>query len=393
MKWKVLKKYFHLWILDRLADQVGSEPLRVKKIFDSFYFLIKLFVGVWAFVVGLLCTTNGTDITESTKLFVSIAFSKDLHFGDFGIHAWVVVFWIISAIWVFFFIISVIIEDRSASEKIEMLSALILRAPGRSRLYKNYKSIFDKAFDVFRELGAITKEFSGSDFKRVEEFEVGLIAINTLLIRVARQFFNNEMIVGANLMIFFKGKSDSSLIQKLLRGSKSLYFRQQGDLEGVLVLIPELISSSDRIDRKIPPLVLPVYRNSAEVYGVADSDDGIIPGATLAFRDGTSMVGDTGNIGKYYSKFSADLQAEVKAFFSDYGKHVRSFASFRIPESTEEETFPIGVLNLDSDISYSFGLDEEFFPTFYALIYPILKLLSEHLYEFRHYKTDTLAGS
>jgi hypothetical protein len=65
---------------------------------------------------------------------------------------------------------------------------------------------------------------------------------------------------------------------------------------------------------------------------------------------------------------------QIREYFSDKGpgRHIKSFASFRLGTGLN----PIGILNIDSSEPGVLGYTQDYYPTFHALLAPIMAALA-----------------
>jgi hypothetical protein len=298
--------------------------------------------------------------------------------------------------WIFIYFFFVSNESASNAKKNEDIKSAIIRAPNFNA-FISARGHIDKVFSKIGQLRKLEAEFDLTNFSNSRELISLLKLINLYLIKMAANFFNNKNIVGGNFMILF-GTSQEELeaIEKLKEESQVLYDRGtnfHSDIEGYLYLAPYLFASDDMPSHFYPSLIIPLYKNTSRVYakaGTFDDDLCVIPGATLAYFEGTSMVGDTWDTEKYYKNLNDETVKEVNTFFHGNGKSVRSFTSFLVPHLTDVD-LGVGIYNIDSPKPNSFG-DKEFFSTFYTMIYPTLKIVSNSINAYKRYLINQLTS-
>lgn len=384
-KFEAIKKianYYSFWITDTFADLLSSEPQRVKRIFDRIYWLIKTWAVFWPILGAAWLSWDLDKIKTATSKFFEIVYSESVQLQDYKINWSVTLFDLLTIIWFLLFLFMLYVEDKRTDSKFKRITSAINKAPNVF-VFSEARILLDEATSTLQKLLPHESEYERDDFSKIDELIIFLKVAAQLIQKHAKYFFNNDVITGVNIMVFIERNDDvNSLYSRLMKKTKKVYFRcdNENDLVGLLYLPPELIE--DDHGHSTSPVLIPIYSNYYQVYKNPnnETDEFILPGAALAFRNGTSMVGNTRDIKKYFGTFDDKTQKELKEFFSSAGdgSHIRSLASFRIPGHNGKPHFS-GVLNLHSNFSYVFGKDEEFFDTFYSMIYPVLKLINKRL--------------
>ena len=363
--------------------------------------LIKLYIVVWPTIIGLFWNDYNKQISRSTELIFNWEKSIDLI---------ALIFWICTFLWFFFFFFSVLIEDESINKKFDRIRATILKAPDIKAIY-NARSIFDFVFNIIDSQlkpmqSAILNEIASAQsliqsgqiinpavhLTKKNDLKAALMTINNSLLQLATRFYKSASIDGVNIMLFFPNDAaNKDIIEKLCNISTQLYMRcdHKNDLEGILFLEKGFYSKKNNVLNN-SHLVIPVYKQYIEVYKNPNEEqvECIIPGAMLAYKLGSAMVGDTRDLKKYYSTLDERTQKEIKEFWHNdvVGKEIRSFSSFKTPGTISNPSENIGILNFDSKLPDEFGKeDEEFFASFYILIHPMLKISAEYLSLYREY--------
>ena len=89
--------------------------------------------------------------------------------------------------------------------------------------------------------------------------------------------------------------------------------------------------------------------------------------------DARAAAVETRTLADPYGASEEPTREEVRTYFGPGGEgaSVRSLAAIRIDSGTE----PVGVLNIDTDVEDVLGTSPEYYPTFVALLRPLLWLL------------------
>lgn len=386
---KKLYYYFKLWVRDELADLLDTKPLIIQNRFDNFYHLVKYFAGAWPIIGAGWLSFSINEIKAGNRLFINSLSEPSKYSVDYAVLA----FDMLSLVWLVLFLATIVIEDSRLKRSLSKLRSSIIKAPSKE-IYQDARSLLDMAYKVNNALQPYKAEFESQNYSNIESLVVAIKSINSLILEISRDFFESEFINGANIMVYLeKDETPPKVIQAVSDSSTKLYFRceEEKNLKGLLYMSPELFVDNSVPDQLVTPIILPIYKTYITNYKNPNPDEIelIIPGAMLAFKRGTSMVGDTLDKGKYYKDFDERTQKEIMDYFKPNDLKIRSFSSFRIPNDLNDEDSCIGVLNLNSNFSYSFGEDEEFFVNFYTLIYPVLKILSGQLSYYIKYINHT----
>ncbi|MEQ8627087.1 hypothetical protein [Ekhidna sp.] len=186
------------------------------------------------------------------------------------------------------------------------------------------------------------------------------------------QHFSNQDVElnGANIMLYFPSSKYESLVKKLLDKDKIMLRGNMdiGSMSGVLVTLPQCIvheAGSNKSSRNVPELMIPAFK-----FMTIDRKKYFVPGAATAIIRGNYVTTDREHFLNSIN-FIPIIQSELKDFFRGDGKHIQSFASYRIGIKPNY----LGVLNIDSSQENILGTTPEYYPTFNALINPFIKMI------------------
>jgi hypothetical protein len=169
--------------------------------------------------------------------------------------------------------------------------------------------------------------------------------------------------------------ADKSQFQKLAPRVRFLQSPGELQVQQAVLYLPDALkvdNLSDGGTRHVPLIALPVPEKaySSNGFGLA------LPGAPTALLFGApSIFMDTRQLDEECEDLSAAVRTSIAQYFGPHGEgnHIRSFASYRIGRAPET---PIGVLNIDSDSVCVLGSEEDYYPTFTAMLEPLLALLA-----------------
>lgn len=178
----------------------------------------------------------------------------------------------------------------------------------------------------------------------------------------------------ANVMIYIAKADDGTLpaeVHSLLRFHPDR--TNVSGLRGVLVLRPDLSSTSDTSGEPVPDPNLSAFALPVPFEMRANSRWNALPGAPKAFLEG-QIDGhrDTHTLGHWCrgsGNFSEETAQELERYFSDEeGRHVRSFISrpLRGPDGGA-----FGVLNLHSNRTRILGEPDERLDDFFSMLTPL----------------------
>jgi hypothetical protein len=278
------------------------------------------------------------------------------------------IFWLGLLLWSLLFFMHRIETVNRETETAAQLERLVVRAPHRQ---------------VFREAtlcaamarAGIKKARSAKD--SAEKQAAAVDAIKGVLREVARfaQSFGGMSTAeyGANLMV----ARDPAVIKNDQRIREALRFfntssEQIETLRAVLCMDERFrISGSGSSDRHVPMICLPVPQNAVDDRDRWEA----VPGAPMTFLDDNPSVHQ--DLDRFVSdcesfgNFTPSLIEDIRDYFQNEGAAVRSFASYKVGDSV--------ILNIDCSEPFLLGQEEEFIPTFSALILPTQILLEDLL--------------
>ncbi len=154
------------------------------------------------------------------------------------------------------------------------------------------------------------------------------------------------------------------------------------------LLVTDVDEASPSQTRQVLAIALPVPASLKDGSGRLLA----IPGAPVAVLDPHYMnvQRDTREIADACGDLAREIQDEIRAYFAPDGDgaEVRSFASFRLGTLDN----PIGIVNIDTDQIGVLGESDEFYPTFLALVTPLLLQLAPLVDAYREH-TRIAAGT
>jgi hypothetical protein len=288
-------------------------------------------------------------------------------------------FWAVVAIWAVMLYRRLAEDDRIETAKIETLRSAIYRAP-------NYDVVLEYR-QTFREIARNLSHISPDETKT--EIADRIQATLRVVAALAAEFRGAKPDVryGANVMLLVGPNPDyvnqySPQIISALR----FFDKQNGNLaalDGILYLPPELLydglpSQEAFVQTSlIPSIALPVPQSARDSHGNTLA----LPGAPWALLDrGVSVYRDARDMSDACADMAAGIRQEVAEYFAETGDGslIRSLVSFRIGDDEAE-----GALNIDCSEIDLLGPAPEYYETFYALVAPVLQLMSDavHLYK------------
>jgi len=334
-------------------------------------------IAFGSLAIGGVLAVWPSRISDATALFI-----EGPRDGD--VACWVVGFWIAVFLWTGVLFLRLKEDDRAADERVRELTAAIHRAP-------NYDAI--KGFRrTFQELASNLANIPESEGK--SELAERIVAALLIIAALARTFrgATEEVRYGANIMLVVRPNAAiaDGYAQEILsalrffdRTSASLH-----GLSGILYLPQELLyhSTVGGDATRIPVIALPVPRSAEHERGHRLA----LPGAPLALLEGgASVYEDARDMAAHCADLAAPIRQEVAEYFGPRGagEMIGSLASFRIGD----EHSPVGVLNIDCSETYLLGPTFEYYPTFYALMAPILQLLADPVTRYARLTVEELA--
>jgi hypothetical protein len=370
----------YLWATEGLVDLMDRRSMLRKRVAKRLYLAIKIIALGWPIVGGAFLAFYSQEIKGGNILLFAKS-SSNTNIGSASISK-AILFDITTSVWVLCFILMLLLDEYRSARSFERLRWAIIGAPGTKK-FQSGRSLFEKTYS-YRKMKF--NHTDGSDMDELDNLTTRINLYVSHIVLAAKDYFSNEEIKSANVMVYLDKLEGFDEVFKVIPNiSKQIYFRCDFEkkIEGVLFLVSRFIYKENNED-KIPSINIPVYSSYEQVFKFPNSlkSEFVIPGALLALKDGTAMVNDTWNIKKYYSEFDDRTVDEIKSHFNrkGLGSAVRSFVSMRIPspEVTGGRAYS-GVFNIDSPRAFAFGEDDEYFTTFYTIVYPTLMMIAEEL--------------
>lgn len=303
------------------------------------------------------------------------------------LHFWVTVFWLVVIGWTWLLYLRLRSDDQKESSRLRDLTSAIHRVPNYA-VVENYADYFD----------AITAKLSAvATSEDPVQLAGGIRAAMVIVAGLARDFRRGGSHVhyGANVMLHTRPRPalfvrcfDDEILNAL-----RFFDRSQSDpcaLSAILFLPSPLLYAGGSADerRTVPVIALPVPHTARDTQGHVLA----LPGAPWALLTGTASVYEDARLmPDHCLDFAAPIRTEITAYFSEQGagREIRSLASFRIGDELE----PVGVLNIDCAETHLLGSTPEYYPTFFALMTPVLRLLVEPVTRYAALTLGHTAGS
>lgn len=327
-------------------------------------------------VIGFWIALNGR--ADAGGIGVGVA-TRNFLTGIHGPLYWSALwFWAVVLLWTRALFIRLREEDRADDRYREDLMGALYSLPNLDVLW-NYRKYYDPIAELVlgRELPSTTTEL-GNDIK------LALAAIAEM----AKVFSRNvDAAFGASIMLAVNRSNIPRLPAKMRTkhrlsdegvddGSPQGLLRFAGyrtevqALDGLLILPADLALHNipgDGLSKRTYPLItLPIRKQPKEL---------VLPGApTAILNDELSVYEDTSSLATAFcGAFSQPTREEIHTYFGPdgEGKDIRSIASIRIGTGQD----PVGVLNIDANVTNVLGEDLDYYSTFYALLQPLLRLL------------------
>lgn len=324
-----------------------------------------LFIKIFPIFLTLFFAISGERISQSTRL--TFVWENNLDW-------FVLIFWILLSIWAILLPMHLTRNDKINTERIEELLNSIHNSPDKT-LFTSYPDLYTKMLTSIDDI-AIDNSKSKEE-KNIDQIKVILKTIAEIVKYFSPHADNIEHI-GANIWLIFSKKDQNELIQTLPPQITFHCTYQEDDVIGVLILLKDLIISgnkeSSNFELSSDYIALPLPRSST-----LNQIQYALPGSPKAAFDGLSVYNDISLMQPDLKDFKASTQNSINDYFSTgAGKNIKSFASIRIGD----ETNPIGVVSVDSMHTDILG-DKQFYPTFFALIEPVLAILKPKVLKFR----------
>lgn len=370
----------------KIIQQQANSIIRYLKLQITKYlsrkYLHKLFTLVYPVGAGIWFAIGQNRILDQTKRFGEcLLYFK---FCVLGFDA--ILFWVFAFFWIISLYRLLIREEKVTDEKFLQTLHAIHNVPNKNifTFYPRYFAAVYKLYRSFRKSRSISKK--GASDNHIEETLIIIKEILTIISTMASMFAHNYKIERnqeiirnhpfyiSNVMLLINTADipDEEKIKTDLKSKIPYKTARSHDITdknynlGILYLPKELWEDSDEkgLNKFKIEIVLPVY--SPEI-GIP-----CLPGAPTAAIEGSSILSDTRDITKD-GDFSNIQKEEIKNYFSNLenGVKMRSFASFRIGD----EDNPVGIININCTVPYLLGKNPEYYPSFYAFLAPILRLL------------------
>lgn len=343
-------------------------------------------------VGGVLISVDGINIAA--------AFQR-LYQGEWGggpyLAAWVAA--AVYLLWVALLFVGARAERAHHEEELiaerKTFERALFRTPNLDVL-RSYPNVYRRIGAAIRDPGVkidlktVEAVQGGAQDIAVERRELLTDALRTVLLGVAElgKTFGrrpDEAVYGCNIMLVQTPQGEGADRFPCLT-TRELVFSDRiagdyGGLRAVLYTVNALTvdtTDGEGLAYKRTEIALPVPAGSGAYQPP------FLPGAPLVFAEGNPRVyEDTRKLVEQCRAFSEPVRGAIEAYYSagdvarkvdpGAGYRVRSFACYRI--GTDDD--PIGVLNLDCDHTHLLGDEEGYYPTFAALLTPILDLLME----------------
>jgi hypothetical protein len=265
-------------------------------------------------------------------------------------------------------------DDDVSESRIRELIRAITRAPDASVVI-NYPTEYFQP--CIRALGPFLITSAPPD--QAKRLVAGkIVEALKCIARMARHFARQpDAIYGANIML-----AASPAQFSLIQATMDLRFHDSRYLDPLAAILYSrealcVASCDENRTRVVPAIAVPVPE------ALMKHDRYLaIPGAPRALLSGRPGVHiDAWKLHEDCVDLAAPIRDEIRHYFSASGggKDIRSFASFRL--GTEGDS-PIGILNIDSNHTGILGTEPDYYPTFHALIEPIMAALALNVEEY-----------
>ncbi len=321
-----------------------------------------------AFGLGAILSVWPREVADATRTLVVGSDRGDVHWP-------VVLFWLAVFLWTIFLYLRLRSEDQTQSNRFDQLTGAIHRSPNYS-VFTIYPEYYDRA------AGAIAGTHTPTEPPevRIRNLSAGIQLVLNLAASMASEFTlaPQKKAYGANIMLVLKPPFPQAVL-KHLRFFDQEHQDANSSLLAVLYMPKKLLLTdlSPFPKRTVPCISLPVPRSARDRRGNRLA----LPGAPWALLTGTqSAQVDTQLMAAECEGLPQSTIAEVAEYFhaGGLGENVKSFVSFRIGDQKN----PVGVLNIDCSEPNVLGAELEYYQTFYALVSPIVRLLSKPLVDF-----------
>lgn len=343
--------------------------------------VIDLFVGFYPVLYGILIVW--TKFVESTSNFLNVIFT-DKKAEAYQLDYITIFLWFSIFLWAF---INNKINKKKEADFNNRIESAIQGALNKS-IFQKARLAFDSLQDEVKNLSGREQEFENENYDNIIEIEKFFSRTCLLMSALTLDFFNMTRKVGVNIMIYFDASvAENQQAIKYLLKKNPLYLRDnhEASLKGLLYLVPEL-SFMKNIGDEHPEIAIPIYKETERIYNSdhrKDEDQIFLPGAPTAYFKGSHFIINTKDKSNY-EKLNDDTVTEILSYFKSEATKTRSLLSFRIPQN-EENKECVGILNIDGTDSSDFKKAEDYFNTFYTLIYPNICMSIKYLEYYRRY--------
>jgi hypothetical protein len=328
-----------------------------------------LFIKIFPLFLTLVFAVTGDQISESTKL----VFNNN-GLDSLQIDIYVTLFWALLAAWAILLPLYFTRNDRVNSERLNELLNSIHNSPDKT-LFKTYPDYYQ---EMLKGIDKVASDRSkNEEQKNIDQIHIILKTISEIVKYFSPHADNIEHI-GANIWLIFSKQDQTDLINSLPPQINFHCTYQEDAISGVLVLLEDLIvtgNNSKNFDLPSNCMILPLPKTSTQ-----NNIQYALPGTPKAAREGLSIYNDISLLHPDLRDFKASTQTAIKDYFSPKGggKAIKSFASIRIGNAQN----PIAVVNIDSQHNNILG-DKQYYPTFFALLEPILTILRPKVLKYR----------
>lgn len=330
-------------------------------------------------------TTTWIDLVRSGEIwkdFLLILSGDDGYlYREYCVDSVTVYYLVIVLIWLRVYFFFVTNESAKNEERTRKLEATILRAPNPQIFKENI--LLNKK--VFKYLSVLKNPKPTRNVYDIT-FQYLLEDICYLTRAFMNKLDGDSEIYGANIMLYIETDKHKNLVEFLRSKDNCLHFRDTeiSKIAGLLRLVPGLVSHSTKRDKveqdNTSFITLPVVRapNIEKFY------EENVPGAPLATFAGEFIINDVLDENNYYHLKSAE-RSITRSYWKDRAPEVRSVISIRIPFNgapTGKDFSIVGVLNIDSTRPFPLGNDNEFHPTYWSLVLPLMQQIAPYLEEY-----------
>jgi hypothetical protein len=358
---KFVLPLFWVFIVDSKEGDVEKFPGHTPKKGWALQVFTRFITSIGPLVFAAWISVDGGNISASTQQFIQDPFSGNINW-------YVCTFWAALIVWTRSLYLRLDQEDKFETKYRATLMRTLYHLPDLSILW-NYRQYHAIVNGISRRQSSYRCSNGNVDTEKVAS---DIRIILAVIAEMAQVFAKSEdEIYGANIMLVLN-KKDTARVNPSVRDRVRFLGDQQSidALDGLLVLPDDLAVKDTRSDsaeptRDYPLIALPIRRGPPDL---------VLPGAPTAVLEGdlVSVHEDTRELADECQGFSRPVREEVRRYFSAEGEgsEIRSFAAIRLGGGEE----PVGVINIDTDGTNVLGGEEEYYPTFWALLRPLLDL-------------------